>query len=122
LDDLYKKVTAGKKSAIAVACAEDAHVLEAVSGARGMADFMLIGDAEKIRIAAESAGADITGMEIIHEPEATKACVHAVSLVSSGKAEALMKGLVDTSVIMKAVLDKEAGMRTERKLSHLAVF
>ena len=122
---MYKKIAEGakhEKSAVAVACAEDSHVLEAVYDAREMATFVLIGDANKIREAAEEAKADISGMEIVDEPDAAKACAYAVSLVSDGKADALMKGLVDTSVIMKAVLNKEAGMRTGRTLSHLAVF
>ncbi|MCL2216997.1 MAG: bifunctional enoyl-CoA hydratase/phosphate acetyltransferase [Defluviitaleaceae bacterium] len=122
---MYKEIAKqgeGEKSVVAVACAEDVHVLEAVSDAREMANFVLIGDEAGIRKAAQEAGANISGMEIVHEPEPTLACAHAVSLVSQGKAEALMKGLVDTSIIMKAVLSKEAGMRTDRKLSHLAVF
>jgi len=121
-EDLYARASKLEKSAVAVACAEDAHVLEAVAAARDMATFVLVGDAAGIRRAAESAGADISGMEIIDEPDSARAYQTAVSLVASGAARALMKGLVDTSVIMKAVLDKDAGMRTDRKLSHLALF
>lgn len=105
-----------------MACAEDSHVLEAVSDAREMANFVLIGDGDKIRMAAKEANANIDGMEIVNEPNVETACAYAVKLVSEGKADALMKGLVDTSIILKAVLKKEAGMRTGRTLSHLAVF
>ena len=122
LDDLYKKAVQGGKKTVAIACAEDSNVLEAVSAAisREMAEFILVGDARKIRLAAESAG--VSCVEIIDEPNAIAACRRACELVASGAAQALMKGLVDTSVIMQAVLDKDGGMRTGRKLSHLAVF
>jgi len=107
---------------VSVACAEDANVLEAIEAAKGIAKFILVGDVEKIRRAAEVARADISRMEIVNEPDPVAACNTAVQLVSFGMAQALMKGHVETSVIMKAVLNKEAGMRTGRKLSHLAVF
>ncbi|MCL2839352.1 MAG: bifunctional enoyl-CoA hydratase/phosphate acetyltransferase [Defluviitaleaceae bacterium] len=122
LKNLYEKLAGSAKSAVAVACAEDSHVLEAVSDAREMANFVLIGDGDKIRMAAKEANANIDGMEIVNEPNVETACAYAVKLVSEGKADALMKGLVDTSIILKAVLKKEAGMRTGRTLSHLAVF
>jgi phosphate butyryltransferase len=97
-------------------------VLQAAAQARDIADFILVGDYDKIHAAAEGAGADISGMEIIHEADDSEACRRAVQLTARGGARALMKGLADTSVIMRAVLDKDAGMRTGRLLSHLAVF
>ena len=97
-------------------------MLEAVAAARGIADFALVGDAERIRREAETAGADISGARIIDERDDAQACRIAVSMVAAGEAGALMKGLVDTSVILKAVLDKETGMRTGKHLSHMALF
>jgi len=119
---LYNRITTATKATVAVAVAEDSHVLEAVGNARNLAAFILVGDEKKINLAAKEAGADISGMKIIHETDMEKACEIAVNLVSSDEAHALMKGLVDTSIIMKAVLNKNAGMRTGQKLSHLAVF
>lgn len=87
-----------------------------------MAHFILVGDSEKIHRISYEIKLDISDMEIIDVADNVKACQTAVSLVVSGASEALMKGLVDTSVIMKAVLDKEAGMRTDKILSHLALF
>ncbi|MCL2368850.1 MAG: bifunctional enoyl-CoA hydratase/phosphate acetyltransferase [Oscillospiraceae bacterium] len=109
---------------ISVAAAEDAHVLEAVceAAARHIADFVLFGDLKRIKEIAALHQLDISSFEIIHAPDQGAACRGAVELVASGRATALMKGLVDTSVIMKAALDRETGMRSERKLSHLAVF
>ena len=122
LEDLYERAAGLGKPTVAVACAQDAHVLEAAAAARDMAAFALVGDAGKIRQAARDAGVDISGMEIVDEPDDAKACQLAVARVASGAAQALMKGLVDTAVIMKAVLDRDAGMNVGRKLSHLALF
>ena len=109
---------------VAVACAADAHVLAAATAAaeKGIADFILIGDRAGINEVAQSGGLDISGFEIVHTADNTEACATAVALVSNGTATALMKGNIDTSVVMRAALDKEAGMRTGKKLSHIAAF
>ena len=73
------------------------------------------------RIAAEHA-LDLTPYRIIDEPDNAAACRIAVSLVKNGEADAVMKGLVDTAVILKAVLDKENGLRDAKVLSHVALF
>ena len=124
LDHLYGIAASRGKSAVSVACAEDLHVLEAAKEAaeQNIADFIFVGDAAKIRSIASEIGFDVSGAKIVDEQDPETACKKAVSFVTSGEAGALMKGLVDTSVIMKAVLNKEDGMRTGKKLSHLAVF
>lgn len=113
-----------KPATVAVACAHDRHVLEAVAGANklGMAKFILVGIEDKIRKILGELGEDAGRYVIIASPDDVDAARTAVKIVSEGKAEALMKGLLDTSVIMKAALDKEIGIRTGRKLSHLAMF
>lgn len=109
---------------IAVACAEDKEVLLAVEAARkeNIATAILVGDQEKIQAIGKDLSIDLKNYEVINEPDITKASYKAVELVSSGKASLLMKGLVDTSIILKAVLDKEIGLRTGKPLSHVAVF
>lgn len=108
---------------IAVAAAQDLEVLLAVKNARdlGLAEAILVGDASRIRQIAQANQLDLTGVAIIDQADAAQACRTAVQLVSEGKAQILMKGLVDTAVILKAVLDKEIGLRTENVLSHVAV-
>jgi len=109
---------------VAVACAADAHVLQAADAAvkEGIAGFILVGDKDEIaRVAAEN-GIDLTAFEVEHVPDETAACKEAVALVASGRADALMKGSVDTSAVMRAALDKETGMRSGKKLSHIAAF
>lgn len=109
---------------IAVAVAEDREVLTSVKAAKdlGVADSILVGDKNKIEKIAKDIKMDFSQFEIIDEKDTVEACRKAVSLVSSKKAHVLMKGLIDTAVIMKQVLDKEIGLRTGNLISHLAVF
>jgi phosphate butyryltransferase len=109
---------------IAVACAQDSDVLKAVNNAyvKGIADAILIGDKEKIELICQEESIDTSNYEILDIKDNAEASLKAVELVSSGKAQMVMKGLVDTAVILKAVLNKEVGLRTGNALSHVAVF
>lgn len=122
--EVLERVKNNEMKRIAVAAAQDEPVLEAIRDAKthGLADAVLVGDKERIEAIAEKIGFDLTGIEVIHEPDASKAALKAVELVSSGKADMLMKGLLETSTILKAVLNKEIGLRTGRLMSHVAVF
>ena len=124
LQELFDRAAKRTGSVVSVAAAADLHVLEAASAAksRGIADFVLFGDLRKIKDIATEHNIDISAMNVSDEPDNNEACRKAVALVAQGKAGALMKGLVDTSIIMKAALDRDHGMRTGRKLSHVAVF
>ncbi len=108
---------------MAVACAEDAPVLEAVKLAceKNIIIPVLIGDKQKILEEADAAGVDVNDWEIIDVPEKKDACDEAVRLASEGKIALIMKGMVDTSVIMKAVLNKEHGLWAGGVLSHVGV-
>lgn len=118
----YAKAKGPKK--IAVAFAQDEDVLNALKVAvkENICAPILVGDKEKIVEIANKINFDLSKIEIIDETESTLASRKAVELVSSGKADVVMKGLVDTSIILKAVLDKEIGLRTGNVLSHAAVF
>jgi len=123
-DEIIKAAKENGPKTIAVAVAQDIEVLNAVNGAKdlGIADAVLVGDKEEISKAAASCGVDLGKFELIDIKEKDEACRKAVELVSSGKAHIVMKGLVDTSVILKAVLDEKIGLRTGNVLSHVAVF
>ncbi len=123
-DDLLSKVTQYGMKKVAVANAQDSAVLEAVIAAkeRNIADAILVGDEAKIMEVAAEINADLSGFEIIDEPDMIAAATKAVSLVHDGKADMYMKGLIDTKSFLKSVLDKEVGLRTEKTLSHVAVF
>lgn len=109
---------------ISVACSQDKEVLIAVDMAKkeGIANAILVGDIEKTNTIANELNIDLSGYDLIDEKDLTQASLKAVSLVSEGKADMVMKGLLDTSIILKAVLDKEVGLRTGKVLSHVAVF
>ena len=80
---------------------------------------ILVGDKSKIEEISQNIDFDLSGIEIVDEKDGL---LEATKLVSDGKADVLMKGLIDTSVIMKQVLDKEIGLRTGKVISHVAVF
>lgn len=122
-EEILKRAMQQKKLKLAVAVAQDREVLLAVEAARerGIVDVILVGDANKICQISEELTIDIRNFDLIDEPDLTLACRKAVEKVSSGEAQLLMKGLVDTSIVLKAVLDREIGLRTNRILSHVAV-
>ncbi|MDY6011670.1 phosphate butyryltransferase [Clostridium sp.] len=123
-DELLSKVREVKTKKVAVAVAQDEPVLEAVKSAKeqGIADAILVGDETKIQEVADNIGLDLSDYEIIHEIDDKKAALMAVELVSSGKADMVMKGLVDTATFLRSVLNKEVGLRTGKLMSHVAVF
>ncbi|MCX7695211.1 MAG: phosphate butyryltransferase [Caloramator sp.] len=123
-DEVLNKVKCGERKKIAVAVAQDEPVLEAVRDAKamGLADAVLVGDRQKIEEIAGSLGINLDDFEVIDEKDNSKAAMKAVELVSTKKADMLMKGLIDTATFLRAVLDKEKGLRTGRVLSHVAVF
>ncbi len=110
-----------KKMSVASAQAED--VLQAVETARlqGLADSILVGDKKEIIQVAEKMGIDPANYEIIDKPDKTETARCAVELVRNKRASILMKGMMGTARLLKAVLDKEIGLRTNRLLSHAYV-
>lgn len=124
IESLREAAKAQGTRCLAVACAQDDHVLLAVEDARrlGIADAVLVGDEAQIRRVAAENGIDPANYRIIDEPDKVASCRTAVSLVRNGEADAVMKGIVDTAVILKAVLDKENGLRDAKVLSHVALF
>ena len=122
LETLAKNKATTRK--IAVAAAGDRDVLEALKNAAayGIIEPVLVGDELKIKPIADEIGFDISKYEIINIPDKFEASVEAVKLIKDGEAEILMKGLVSTGILLKAVLDKEVGLRKGALLSHVAVF
>jgi len=111
------------KVVLAVAAAEDYDVLSSINLAKKAALIkpILVGDEAKIRLIINENQFDLNDCQIINEIDKTMACEIAVKLVSSKQAHALMKGLVDTSILLKAVLNKEWGLRKHPILSHVTV-
>ena len=81
----------------------------------------LVGPRDRILAVAASSGIDLSGVEIVDAPHSEAAAAAAVRLVREGKAEALMKGSLHTDELMAAVVRRETGLRTARRVSHCFV-
>ncbi|MDR2713124.1 MAG: phosphate butyryltransferase [Clostridiales bacterium] len=117
------KDSAGAKIRVSVAAAADWEILDALkyAGEQDLAQGVLVGDEPKILELAQELDWDLSGFEIIHQPDHTLASRQAVAQIRLGRANSLMKGLVNTSDFMRAVLDKEEGIRGRGIVSHLSV-
>jgi phosphate butyryltransferase len=116
--------TTKPRKRLALAVAQDAFSLDAVHKAfhAGIIDPVLIGSKSEILKIAGEKGFDFDGVSIVDEPDVEKSVEIAVRMVRDGRADILMKGKVATPVLLKAVLNKEWGLRTGNLLSHLALF
>ncbi len=123
-DDLLSRVGQAGLKKLSVAVAQDKAVLEAVKVAkeRGIADAILVGDADEIGKIASEIGMDISQYRVIDEKDIVEASLKAVKLVHDGEADMYMKGLLPTGTFLKSVLNKEVGLRTGKPLSHVCVF
>lgn len=120
--DLIKKVKQIEKCKVCVAAAEDEEVLKAVKMAvdMGFVEPILVGNKERIEKIAKDIG--FKGYEMVNSNNPEDAALESVKIVKSGSAQVLMKGLLNTSIYMRAVLNKEYGLRTGRLLSLLAAY
>lgn len=123
LDQLLK-IKYTKRMKLAVVAAQNEEVLEAVAEATdmGIIEPVLIGDKEEIEKIASDINFKLDGYEIIDEKDLKDCAEIGVRLVTDGKADFIMKGLVDTSILLKAVLNKEWGLRTDSLLSHVMIY
>lgn len=124
LSELVEKVKNLPRMRVAVAAGEDPHTIEAV--ARGvtepMIDATLTGHETHIKEVASEYKIDPAIFKIIDTPDEKAAAQKAVELVNTRKADFLMKGLMDSAVYMRAILDKEKGLLPAGKLlSHVTV-
>lgn len=124
LEGIVKVAQKQSKMTLAVAAAQDGDVLQAVVEARkrGIIEAVLIGNEEEIRKIAKEQNLDLQPFAIINIPDLMQSALEAVKMVSAGKADFVMKGLLDTSILLKAVLDREVGLRTKNLLSHVMVY
>jgi len=124
ISDLYVKARSHPPKRLVLAAAHDENALEAVVNAnnQGIVSAILVGDKAKIDALAQKLGIDLGGFRIIDEADNDKAAAIAVKLVKEKEADILMKGNLGTSNLLKAVLNKEYGLRTGELISHLALF
>lgn len=122
-DQLLSLVKSKEKKKLAIASAEGEEIIEAVKEAtqENIIFPVLIGNSAKIKELCQKLSFDSAKAEIIDAKDQKLASQIAVELVKSKKADMLMKGKTDTSTLLKAVLDKEEGLRSGKLLSHVAV-
>ena len=113
-----------KPRKLVLAASEDAHSLNAVINAANQKIIrpIFVGDKEKTYGMAEILNLDMGKYEFIDSPDPMESIVTCVKMVHDGAADVLMKGKVGTSDMLRAVLNKEYGLRTGRLLSHFAYF
>lgn len=111
-----------KDVVIALPYAPDSIIAAARGRDLGIANPVLVGDPEKIKNASEGTGIDVSTFDRIVEPDYQRAVDRSVQAVSSGDGDVLMKGMVKTADLLRAVLNREWGLRTDRLLSHVMLY
>ncbi|MED0984135.1 phosphate butyryltransferase [Bacillus paramycoides] len=125
LEHLIDQAAGQPKKTVAVAVAEDHEVIEAVAKAikLQLAQFRLYGNQEKIMGMLQEHGLQTSEqIEVIAAESSAEAAELSVKAVRNGEADVLMKGNIPTANILKAVLNKEWGLRKGSVLSHVAAF
>ena len=123
LHELRSLVTSATKQTCAVACAHDAHTLEAILTMRGegLMDCLLVGHTHDIRRIAAEHGYQVSDSELIEAATDEEAAQICVDLVREGKAGFILKGLLQTGTLLKAVVNKQTGLNTGSVISHFVM-
>ncbi len=109
---------------VAVVKAEDEEVFLALDQARKekIAQGVLVGSKERIKKLAQELNIDLSAYELVEEDDPLRASLLCSQLINQKKADVMMKGLLDTGIFLKGILDRERGLSTGRLLTHVAVF
>jgi phosphotransacetylase len=108
-------------TAVAHPCEASALAGAVEAGQRGLITPLLVGPADKIAETAVAAQLDLSNLEIVDAPHSHASATKAVELVRQGKAEILMKGSLHTDELMSAIVSREGGLRTGRRISHVFI-
>ncbi len=108
-------------TAVAHPCDESSLRGAVEAGQLGLIAPILVGPRARIEALAKQHGIDLAGIPIVDAPYSEASAAKAVELVREGKAEALMKGSLHTDELMGAVVRRETGLRTARRVSHCFV-
>jgi phosphotransacetylase len=108
-------------TAVAHPCEESALVGALEAAAKGLITPTLVGPRARIQEVARSRNIDLGGTEIVDAPHSHASAAKAVELVRQGKAELLMKGSLHTDELLGAVVARDTGLRTGRRLSHVFI-
>ncbi len=119
--DIINNVKGKSLKTVVVVKAEDKEILLAVTEAKEIAKFILVGDENKIKSIACEHGYDISSVTVINQSDEKQALLESLKLVRNGSAHIVMKGKLSTGNLLKGILDKETGLRGDRILSHCLV-
>lgn len=123
-EEMLKAASAVGPVPVAIAAAQEYEVLEAVAEAQalGIVQPILVGDGRSIEHIACEHGLDLRGCQILDQLDITTAAEMTMQLVARGDAQVAIKGQMQTPVFLHAALRREAGLRTERLVSHVGIF
>jgi phosphate butyryltransferase len=123
-DQMLRTATAAGPVPVAIAAAQEEKVLVAAAEAqsRGIIDAILVGDEARIRELAGHVGLDPQAMRTIDVPDPVQSATKTMQIVTSGEAKVAVKGQLPTSLFLRAALDRDAGLRTGRLISHVGIF
>ena len=118
---LLARAAGSKPVRTGIVCAHGATVLESARDAQaaGLIEPVLVGEPARIAAGAEAIGWDISGIEVLAAEDAAQAALKAATLAGAGGLGALMKGDLHTDILLRGVLDRSAGLRTGRRLTHI---
>ena len=121
--ELREKVAESEKKTVVIICAHDAHTLEAALKAKeeGLLNYILVGKKEEILSIGKTLGFDINPLDIINSDTDEDAVKKGIECIKNGSADFIQKGILQTSTILKGVLDKTDGIRGEGSISHTAL-
>ncbi len=115
----YAKTVPAAKTVVVHPCDKSSLKGVVKSTEAGLIDPILVGPEARIKEAAEEAELDLSDLEIVDAPFSHAAAAQGVAMIREARGEVLMKGSLHTDELMSAVLRKEKGLRTERRLSHV---
>jgi phosphate acetyltransferase len=108
-------------TAVAHPCEATALAGAIEAGALGLISPILVGPAAKIGEVARASGIDLGQARVVDAPHSHASAATAVAMVRQGKAELLMKGSLHTDELLGAVVARETGLRTQRRISHVFI-
>ena len=106
-----------------VAAAHDEHTLQAVFAARrdGLIRPILVGRRNEIRSIARSLGEELSPEQIVDAQDDLECAARSVALIREGKGDIVIKGMLQTGTLLKAVVHRETGIRASQVMSHVAI-
>src|SRR5687767_7241521 len=108
-------------TAVAHPCEETALSGAVEAAQAGLITPILVGPRKKIEEIAKGAGIDLGNLEVVDTPHSVASASQAVALVREGRAEVIMKGSLHTDELLSAVVSREGGLRTARRISHVFI-